>query len=243
MKTRSLGGDVPLAIMAGGKGMRLTNGSTSKPLFKVQGKALIDYVLDAAIEARIKEVHVIIRPDDRDLQAHLETFRDAIPDVQILRSKREGTGGASTQLMESIGERDHVLAPCDVICRPSDLETLIVAGQTKLDRQTDMALLALTRKHGMDQPIWVDVDNKWRIIRYGKNLPAQKYSWGNLRYCTSRFCREAIAYKDRPELRDTTICAELLHRFPGTFHGIPMPYLFDVDTPEEARWDPVPWIA
>jgi GTP:adenosylcobinamide-phosphate guanylyltransferase len=223
--------------MAGGRGMRLTNGTTSKPLFKVRGKALIDYVLEAAIEARMKEVHIAVRKGDHDLRSHLEMFRDFIPELYIMDTRGGGTGNTTTQLMESIGERDHVLSPCDVVCKPSDLRTLIKAADRRIDRFRDMALLALTRRHGADQPIWVEVDDKWNVIRYGKDLPPQKYSWGNLRYCTSLFSREAILYKNQSNLRDTVVCRDLLQKFPGTFHGFPMPQLFDVDTPEEAAWN------
>lgn len=58
-------------VMCGGRGTRLES-ATEKPLFEVDGRALVDRVVDAAVESRIDTVYAVTSPHAPDTRAHLD---------------------------------------------------------------------------------------------------------------------------------------------------------------------------
>ena len=110
-------------IVAAGRGKRLMplTAHTPKPLLRVHGVPLIQYLLHGLRSARVKEVVIVIR--------YLgERIREALGDGSVLGMKisyveqvgPDGTGSAALSVEDAVGDEPFMLLWGDILMHPSN---------------------------------------------------------------------------------------------------------------------------
>ena len=93
-------------VLAAGLGTRMRpfNGQIPKPLVKVGGKALIDYVLDRLADAGVERAVVNVHHLAEQIEWHLASRQR--PHIVISNERREllGTGGGVVQALPRLGD-------------------------------------------------------------------------------------------------------------------------------------------
>ena len=94
-------------VLAAGLGtrMRAFNGQVPKPLVKVGGKPLIDYVLDRLAEQGVERAVVNVHHLADQIERHLAARQR--PKIVIADERREllGTGGGVVRALPELGQR------------------------------------------------------------------------------------------------------------------------------------------
>jgi len=222
--------DLPLAVLAGGRGLRLTGGRSSKPLFEVYGRPLISYILDAACAAGVSRCFVLVREDDHDVARYLASREADFEVLSIIRSRAEGTGPACRALVESLESEQHILATSDLIISASALETMLERFATQDPSRA--GVLATTARIGADRPVWVEVSGEGVVTDYGKDIDPQPRVWGNVRVMREVYSRWIMGH---PEILQDTVLTKTFVRSRRTaeIDAVPIDDLYDVDTVEE----------
>src|SRR5438046_9879507 len=93
-------------VLAAGLGTRMRpfNGQVPKPLVKVGGKALIDYVLDRLADAGVERAVVNVHHLADQIEQHLAQRQR--PDIVISDERKGllGTGGGVVEALPHLGE-------------------------------------------------------------------------------------------------------------------------------------------
>jgi MurNAc alpha-1-phosphate uridylyltransferase len=104
-------------VLAAGLGtrMRAFSGELPKPLVKVGGKALIDYVLDRLAEAGVERIVVNVHHRADLIERHLA--RRAGPEIVISDERREllGTAGGVLKALPELGGEPFYLVNSDTV--------------------------------------------------------------------------------------------------------------------------------
>lgn len=227
--------NLPLLIIAAGRGLRLTNGRGSKPLFEFRGKPLIQYALDSARYAGIKRAIVAVRPEDVPLQGFLDQQSSPELLIEWLPTEDTQTHGAARGLIERIGGQTHVFCACDVIFQAPDILRLVRSfHEAQNTHESLLAVIATTEIIGEDSPVWVDVnwDDNSCVTAFGKDLAPTSQTWASVRVCSSLYANAINEYVGWS--RDTHVFSDIVERFPGKVVANPMNHLFDIDTPADA---------
>lgn len=123
-KTRKKGKlDAQVVIMAGGKGERLHPFTTilPKPLIPVQGKPIIEIIIDRFKEFSVKEFHICLNYKSKMVKSYFED-KD-MKYSYIFEQKPLGTAGA-LKLLQGRLKSPFILTNCDIII-DSDYKDLI----------------------------------------------------------------------------------------------------------------------
>lgn len=107
-----------MVLAAGlGKRMRPLSEHTPKPLIEVAGKALIDWSLDALVEAGITQIVVNASYLGDQVAAHVAAYARADIQLSMEESPLE-TGGGIKQALPLLGEAPFLVMNSDAFCLP-----------------------------------------------------------------------------------------------------------------------------
>jgi MurNAc alpha-1-phosphate uridylyltransferase len=92
-------------VLSAGLGTRMApaNNSVPKPLVRLNGKALIDHVLDRHVEAGIMRAVVNVHHKADLIEAHLKGRRKPAIEISDERSKLLDTGGGVKGVLPRLG--------------------------------------------------------------------------------------------------------------------------------------------
>ena len=215
------------AIMAAGRATRMFgNVAGSKALYKVRGKALIDYSIESFIDVGVIRLIVLVRPDDSSLREHLaERWSDTL-DLEIIDRSPLGTLDAVRTIAASSDENT-IVSTCDVVPEPGAIGAL-VAGAT-----TDAILtLALTTVNVDASPIFVDVDNEIAptiATSLRKGPPVSRHIFGHVRVASVGLRDVLRDHRFDGLERDTLFMSRLIETHPGSVRVVPCGEMIDVD--------------
>lgn len=218
-------------VLAAGRGRRLTKGKSSKAMFRVGDKPLISFILACNRLPEIVETIVLSRPEDRDLQDYITETSSPQLEIKIVKQETRSTGEGTSALYHAANTNHHIWATCDEICFIDDVATLIDHYE-KADNDV-VSVMPVTPIIGMDDTVWVDVQNDMSVQAIGKNLKPTGLAWGNIRVSGKRY-RELHLKCNKTEIHETSIYNSIIQQFSGRHIAVPCPSLFDVDTHEEA---------
>ncbi len=112
-------------ILAAGKGERMVS-ETPKVLHGIMGKAMIDYVVEAAQRVNPAHIVVVTGHGREKVEAHLEKLRVSC----AVQREQKGTAHALLCAKELLGDRDLLVLYGDVpLMEPKTLEDFILAGR------------------------------------------------------------------------------------------------------------------
>jgi len=97
---------VPLAviIMAAGKGTRMNNPDMAKVMYEIEGKPMVEYVVDLATTLRAERILVVVGWQKESVIGHLSEKNPAVEFVE--QTKQLGTGHAVLQTSEKLAGFD-----------------------------------------------------------------------------------------------------------------------------------------
>ena len=127
-----------LMILAAGRGSRmkeLTN-EVPKPLIKVNGKCLIDYVIDRAVEADITDLVVNVSYLGDKLVEHLGKRKDVSIEFSYEEERLE-TGGGVKKALPMLGKEPFFVANSDPLWVTDENKNLFIEMNEKWDRVKD----------------------------------------------------------------------------------------------------------
>ncbi len=163
-------------ILAAGLGTRmrpLTN-DTPKPLIKVNGKALIDYKLDAAKQAGIKTVVVNVHYLAEQIEDHLSKIKGLELIISYERKELLDSGGGIVNALKHFNDDPFVILNSDTFWHgdnpPNLLQLMEFWNETNMDIL--MALAKTDEAIGFDGAGDFFNDHNHRLTRRGKELSA-----------------------------------------------------------------------
>jgi NDP-sugar pyrophosphorylase family protein len=217
-------------IMAAGTGSRLgLSPGHSKALVIVRERPLIDHIVSDCLTVGIEFIAVVVRPDDKEVRAHLAaTFRNDAT-FEFIPAEPNGTLTAVLKISEVLGTEDHVLSTCDVITESGTLGRLLKA--VPLERP--LMVLLTSRLIDDDDPIWVHVDPGGIVERLGKGIPPSDTTFGNVRWVSSRLQPALRSLPLHTISRDSDMMRLLVETFPGQVRAFDGGSVFDVDRPDD----------
>ena len=159
-------------IIAAGLGARLRGIAPSKPLAAVNGKALIQNVIETASQAGIAEFVVVTGYQAAPLEAFLDRFakRSGLSIETVHNPEWNRPNGLSVAAAHSVLGDEFVLLMCDHLFEPGLLTDLLGADRIPggvtlaVDRRLDNALVDL------DDVTRVLTDGHGAIVEIGKSL-------------------------------------------------------------------------
>ncbi len=122
-----------VVILAAGKGTRMQNPAKAKVLFQLNGRAMIDYVVDQALQLQPERIVAVVGYRKEEVKAHLqdrygERVEFADQDEQL------GTGHAVQQTQDLLGDFTGpllILSGDVPLLRPATLENFYAAHRAK----------------------------------------------------------------------------------------------------------------
>lgn len=107
---------LPVVIMAGGKGTRLDPFTRilPKPLIPIGDKPIIELIMDKFAEYGVKDFYISVKHKERMIRAFLEEFQDKYTITYINEDDYLGTAGA-LKYFEGKFEDSFIVSNCDVI--------------------------------------------------------------------------------------------------------------------------------
>jgi 1L-myo-inositol 1-phosphate cytidylyltransferase len=168
-----MSGQTKCVIIAAGRGSRLADRAASKPLLEVAGKPLIDWAIDAARRAGVREFVVVTGYAGDELEKHLgsKAAAEGISITAVRNEEWEKENGLSVLKAKSLaGQRfflmmaDHIFDPrlLDGLGRrPIGEDEVILAVDPRVEGHPHVDLEDVTRVR----------DEDGRIAAIGKNIP------------------------------------------------------------------------
>jgi 1L-myo-inositol 1-phosphate cytidylyltransferase len=163
---------VKCVIIAAGRGSRLAGRAESKPLLEVGGRALVDRVVEAAVEVGIRGFVVVTGYAGDKVERHLEGLAAAEGlTIEVVRNDEwEKENGLSVLKARELAGDRFLLSMSDHLFDPAILADL--ARQPIADGETILAVDANIRDNAL-----VDLDDvtrvrvrEGRIVAIGKGL-------------------------------------------------------------------------
>jgi glucose-1-phosphate thymidylyltransferase len=161
-------------ILAAGEGRRLEplTDVRPKPMLPVANKPLLEYVVEAAVDAGVEELVLVVGYQRERIQSHFEDGDDWDADIEyVVQDKQLGTGHAILQAEPAIDDAFLVLNGDRI------LEADLIEGMIDAETTSD-ALMAVTRS---DQPSdygVVEVDGD--VVRSINEKPPQSITTSDI---------------------------------------------------------------
>lgn len=174
-------------VLAAGRGRRLgaLGEKTPKPLVRVAGKALLDYVLDELAAGGVSDAVVNVHHLADQVRAHLAA-RTGAPQIAISDETDllRDTGGGVVKALPLIGQKVFVVAGSDVIRRGRGLAQLAAVWD---ETRMDVAMLMQPRETsvGFDGAGDFLLDGEGRATRRGA-APSAPFVYAQLLICHAR---------------------------------------------------------
>lgn len=231
-----------MVLAAGfGKRMRPLTDSVPKPLVKLDGKALIDHVLDRLVTSGIEKAVVNVHYLADQVEDHVARRRDIEIVISDERAAILETGGGIKKALPLLGSDPFIVIASDTVWldRNTDNINNLVAG---FDIETmDLRLLLAENRTsiGMEGRGDFEIDADGRLIRRRPEKDAP------LTYASVLATHPAV-YDDVPEgafsnnlLFDRAIAAGRLfgHRLEGTWMHVGNPESLAAAEEAVARWN------
>ncbi len=136
---------VKVVILAGGEGKRLRplTDSLPKPLVKINGRAIIDYQMDAFLKLGVKDFIVLGGYRNGELEKHFERHQAGVKIV--VEENPLGTAGAIKSAEGLIGDGDFVVMNGDIMT-DLDLSPMLEGNSEFLAR---IALVPMVSPYGV----------------------------------------------------------------------------------------------
>jgi len=170
------------AIIAAGEGARLAEEGSKvpKPLVKLNGKALIDRLIDIFLKNDAEEIHIIINDSSVALKKHLEQRRRKAPIKLIVKSTPDSLHSFG-ELIPQIDGKDVCLTTVDTVFSDQEFSGYIQAF--KAAGQLD-AMAAVTTFVDDEKPLYVSTSSGMDITAFKDNNKANdcQYISGGI-YC------------------------------------------------------------
>lgn len=219
-------------LIAAGHGERLRDAgiATPKPLVKVAGRPLIDYVLDATAAAGIGEAACIFNaetPADA-VEAHCRARR-AAPQLTIVRRTTPSSMESLFTLAPHLSDGPFLLLTVDALFAPAVLRAFLdAAGQL---RNAD-AVLAVTDFVDDEKPLHAALDAAGRVTAIGSAAAASPLITAGFYVFHPRVFAEIAAARAARFGALRQFLAHLVERGYRVY-GAPIGKTVDVDRPQD----------
>lgn len=114
-------------ILAAGRGKRLHPLTLirSKPMLPILGKPMVERVLDGLIAQGLRKFLVVVRPQDAELQSHLQKVITPPLEVKLIPQEQPRGTAHALSLAAPYIQEDFLLSACDNLLPEPDLERLL----------------------------------------------------------------------------------------------------------------------
>lgn len=162
-------------VLAAGEGTRLRplTRNRPKPMLPAGNRPIVEYVLDALIEAGIKRICFVVGYKRSRVQEHFgPTYRD-VPIRYVVQSKQLGSGHALQQAEEKL-EGSFVVVNGDRVIEPSIVTDVLEASQDEdaatlavLERPVDSRYGAVVMRDSTIVELIEKPDDEYRLVNGG----------------------------------------------------------------------------
>ncbi|MBB3140066.1 nucleotidyltransferase family protein [Halomonas organivorans] len=148
--------DLPVVVMAGGKGTRLAPFTSvlPKPLIPVGEKTAIEVILDSFVECGVDDFYLSVNYKSKLIQAYFEELAPPYRLNYVYEDKPLGTGGSLHTLAGEL-EGDLIVTNCDVIVK-ADYHDLVEHHRRE---DNDITMVVSLRHYDIPYGICDIVDN------------------------------------------------------------------------------------
>ncbi|MBZ9560025.1 MULTISPECIES: nucleotidyltransferase family protein [unclassified Modicisalibacter] len=148
--------NLPVVVMAGGKGTRLApfTDVLPKPLIPVGDKTAIEIILDSFVDYGVDDFYLSVNYKSRMIQAYFEEREPAYRLQYLYEEKPLGTGGSLSALSGKL-DGDLIVTNCDVIVR-ADYHAMVEHHRRE---NNDITVVVSMRSYDIPYGICDIVDN------------------------------------------------------------------------------------
>jgi NDP-sugar pyrophosphorylase family protein len=152
-------------LIAAGQGERLRQGGLMmpKPLVPVAGRALVDYVLDAAAAAGVRQIACIVNEESRGIEEHCGRQWPQI-EFEFLRRTTPSSMESLFALRSLLDRERFLLLTVDAVFSPVVLKEFLQAAATYGAADGVLALSAFVDD---EKPLWARIAPDGRITALG----------------------------------------------------------------------------
>ena len=106
-------------VLAAGRGTRMGEMTTSvpKPMLPVQGRPMLELVLDRLAEAGVERFLLVVGYQRESIESHFRSWR--LPVEFRVQKPVDGTGSAARLAREFAGQEPFLLTFGDILCEPA----------------------------------------------------------------------------------------------------------------------------
>ena len=169
------------AIISAGEGSRLAAEGidTPKPLITINGISLIDRLIDIFIRNNASSVSVIVNSENHKTIAHLQVKQLDVPFNLVVKST-PGSMFSLYELKPFLYDAPFCLTTVDTVFH--EVEFTAFLNEFRKNHHID-GLMAVTDFVDDEKPLFLDVDDDWRILDFCDERPPDgKYVSGGI-YC------------------------------------------------------------
>lgn len=220
------------AIIAAGKGERMTQGGidTPKPLVRLAGEPLIARTIRAAANAGAASIACIVNDLHPAVSQYLKTVPWPVPLELVIKT--------TSSSMESLFHLSHLLCEESFLMLTVDavfaIQTLseFLAGARAIPEAR--GVLALTRFVDDEKPLWAKVDKRYQISALGNDaVPTPYVTAGFYYFHPDIFSTIESARSAKLSALRQFLGFLLAKKYP--IFGVPISKTIDVDRPEDLQ--------
>jgi len=159
------------AILAAGKGERLSKAGveTDKPLISINGRPLIERVIQAAASAGATDGACIVNEESPSLYRYLSSTTWPLP-MRVVRKSTNNSLESFACLAPFLRGEPFLLFTVDAVFRLSALTRFLIGA-----RRLGSNVLALTRFIDDEKPLYVDIDPRHAVCAVDGDAIARRY--------------------------------------------------------------------
>jgi len=175
------------AIIAAGEGSRLKAESVDlpKPLVKINNVPLIERIISAAIANGAESISVIINEENKNVRDYLSNKNFNVPFNLIIKSTPSSLHSFYA-LKPFLENKQFCLTTVDTVFAEKEFKDFIETA----DSNNYDGLLAITDFIDDEKPLCVDVDDKFKILKFEDSSENLKYATGGLYYFSANIFNE-----------------------------------------------------
>ncbi len=218
-------------IIAAGHGTRFSEAGWGmpKPLVPVNGRHLIDHVLQSLLESgRVDQIGVLLNGEEgADLVEDHVRQGEYSSKVTVWRRTTASSYESFRYVCRRLGDTPFVISTVDTLFDPSELRGFLDLG---LYQPRYELVLGVTDFVHDEKPLWVSQDRVGTVVSLGDEVPDKQLVTAGL-YLVLRPLRE-LECQDFSALRECLKCVVASGR---SVFGSRLTRAIDVDTPEDVR--------
>ena len=224
------------AIIAAGSGERLRNCGirVPKPLLRVAGRALIDYVLNAAASAGVTQIACIVNEESAGIEEHCRTEWPQLA-FEFIRRTTPSSMESLFALRPLLQDGRFILLTVDAVFAPAVLHRFLTAAAGFARAHGVLALSAFVDD---EKPLWVSLSPDGRITALGAEAQPAARSQGSALVTAGYYMFDPAIFSEIDRARQfgfTALRQFLKHLLSCGYrlYGQQMPKTVDVDRPED----------